>query len=182
MMSRINPVDPSNPPAEVASLYAGIERSFGAVPAMMQAMANSPALLHGSLEFSSALRGGVIDAATAERIALAVAQSNGCDYCLSAHTFVAEKVAKLDGADIQAARAGHAADPKTAAILALAVAVNEGRGDISDDVVAAARGAGVTDREFVEVIGHVAFNVLTNYFNTAAGTPLDFPVVDALAS
>ena len=181
-MTRINPVDPSNPPADVATLYEGIKGSFGAVPAMMQVMANSPALLKGSLELSAALRGGVIDAATGERIALAVAQSNGCDYCLAAHSYVAEKVVKLDDTDIQAARTGHASDPKTAAILALAVAVNQGRGEISEEVVAAARGAGVTDQEFAEIIGHVAFNVLTNYFNTAARTPLDFPVVDRVAS
>ena len=78
-MRRINAIDPSNAPADVASLYEGIKQRFGAVPAMMQSMANSPALLQGSLQFSAALSGGVIDAATGERIALAIAQSNGCD-------------------------------------------------------------------------------------------------------
>jgi hypothetical protein len=35
----------------------------------------------------------------------------------------------------------------------------------------------VTDTEIGEVVGHVALNVLTNYFNLLAGTDNDWPTV-----
>ncbi len=70
-------------------------------------------------------------------------------------------------------------DPKTAAILAFATAVNDNRGTITDRDVEAVRALGVTDEEIAETIGHVALNVLTNYFNKAVDVDIDFPVVAA---
>jgi uncharacterized peroxidase-related enzyme len=121
----------------------------------------------------------VLDAATRERIALTVAQANRCSYCLSAHSYLAEHVAHLDAEQITAARKANAAEPKTAAILTFAAAVNDGRGAVTDDHLAAARAAGLTDEEIAETVGHVALNVLTNYFNKAVDVDIDFPVVTA---
>ena len=36
-----------------------------------------------------------------------------------------------------------------------------------------------TDGEIAEIIAHVALNVFTNYFNRAAQTDIDFPLVTA---
>ena len=41
------------------------------------------------------------------------------------------------------------------------------------------RAAGYTDGEIAEIIAHVALNVFTNYFNRAAQTDIDFPLVTA---
>ena len=51
------------------------------------------------------------------------------------------------------------ADARTAALLDLAVAINQSRGRISDHSLAAARAAGIVDAEIVEVVAHVALNV-----------------------
>lgn len=40
-----------------------------------------------------------------------------------------------------------------------------------------ARAAGVTDTEISEVVGNLALNILTNYFNIVADTDADLPVV-----
>jgi len=53
---------------------------------MFLLIANSPAALEGYLGLSGALNKGALPAPTRERIALAVAEINGCNYCLSAHT------------------------------------------------------------------------------------------------
>lgn len=176
-MSRIPLIDPATAQPPAAELLATVQQSIGATPNMIRAMANSPALLNGYLQLSAALSAGVLPAATRERIALTVAQGNRCSYCLSAHSYVAEHVNHLDTDDIAAARKGHADDPKTAAILTIAEIVNNHRGEVSGDVLDSTRRAGVTDEEIAETIGHVAFNVLTNYFNKAVGTEIDFPVV-----
>ena len=78
-----------------------------------------------------------------------------------------------------AARKADADDPKTAAILAFAVTVNEQRGQIDESALDTVRRAGVSDTEIAEVIGHVALNALTNYFNNVAQTEIDYPLVSA---
>jgi len=176
-MTRLPLVDPATASGPTADLFATVQRTLGATPNMTKAMANSRALLKGYVELSGALSRGVLPAGVREQIALAVAQSNGCSYCLSAHTYLGENVAKLDTAELTAARKAVSADRKVAAILRLAVAVNDSRGDLAEDELDEARAAGVSDEEIAEVIGHVALNVLTNYFNKAADTQIDFPVV-----
>jgi hypothetical protein len=37
----------------------------------------------------------------------------------------------------------------------------------------------VTDAEIAEVVGHIALNVLSNFFNHVAQPDLDFPLVPA---
>jgi uncharacterized peroxidase-related enzyme len=172
-------VDPQTVEGPARKLLAAVRTSLGVTPNMTRAMANSPALLEGYLALSGALAGGTLPGGVREEIALAVAQANGCAYCLSAHTYLAEHVAHLPVAAIAAARRARSADPHAAAVLALAVAVNAARGSVDEGQLDAARAAGVTDGEIAETIGHVALNVLTNYFNKAAEVAIDFPPVAA---
>jgi uncharacterized peroxidase-related enzyme len=179
-MARLSLVNPTTATAApLPKLFKEVQSRLGANPNMTRAMANSPALLKGYLDLFGALSRGVLDVATRELIALTVAQGNGCSYCLSAHSYLAEHVAELAEDDIVAARKATATDSKTAAILAFAAAVNDGRGTVTDEDLAAARAVGVTDEEIAETIGHVALNVLTNYFNKAVDVDIDFPVVAA---
>jgi uncharacterized peroxidase-related enzyme len=175
-MSRLSHVDPGTT-GPAGPLLEEVRRRLGVVPNMTRAMANSPSLLRGYLDLSAALSQGALDGATRERIALAIAQGNQCSYCLSAHSYLAEHVAHLDSTEITASRKATSGDPKTAAILAFAAAVNDGRGSVSNDDIAAARTAGVSNEEILETIGHVALNVLTNYVNKAVDVDIDFPVV-----
>lgn len=163
--------------AAAADLLNAVEAAFGTVPNLARVMANSPALLGGYLELSGALNYGVLDARTRELIALAVAEGNGCVYCLSAHAYFAEHAAHLSVADIEAARRGTSADPRIHAVIEFASAVNSKRGGITDAELAAVRDAGVTDEEIAEIIGHVAVNVLTNFFAKATRVAPEFPLV-----
>ena len=65
------------------------------------------------------LAGGSLNPKVREQIALAVAESNMCGYCLSAHAFLAGKVG-LTEKDINDARHATAGTEKTDAILKLA--------------------------------------------------------------
>ncbi|MEV4532439.1 carboxymuconolactone decarboxylase family protein [Asanoa sp. NPDC049518] len=117
-----------------------------------------------------------LSAKTRELISLAVAQSDNCEYCLSAHAYGAEHALHLSAEEIAAARKGTSANPRAQAVLALALAVNEKRGAAEDDV-AAARAAGLTDKEIAEVVANVALSVFTNFFNNTNATDVDFPLV-----
>ena len=179
MMSRLPMIDEETAEAPAAGVLEQVRKGMGMVPNMAKAMANSPAALKGYLRLNAALGGGVLDAVTRERLALAVAQANGCNYCLSIHTHKNLTGETLTEEEILQARRGSAADARTDAILKFAVTVTENRGAVSDDQVNAARAAGITDEELTEIIAQVALNTMTNYFNKAAAVDIEFPLVTA---
>jgi uncharacterized peroxidase-related enzyme len=177
-MTALNVIDPSTATGPAAELLAAVQKSLGVTPTMTKVMANSPALLRGYLDLSGALSKGTFGSAVRERLAIAIAQDNACSYCLSAHTYLAEHVAELDEDEIAAARKADSREAKVAALLVFATRVNQTRGAVDDSDLAAVRAAGATDEEIAETIGHVALNVLTNYFNKAADVDIDFPLVE----
>ena len=177
-MSRINTFATADaaPAAAQPALHAA-QRQMGMVPNLYKVIANSPAALEGYLGLNAALSKGTLDAKSRERIALAVAEVNGCGYCLSAHTYIGKHLAKLDDAEITANRSGASNDIKADAAVRFAVSVVRQRGHVSDSELAAVKAAGYGDAEVVEIVLHVALNTLTNYVNEVAGTEIDFPVV-----
>ncbi|MEM1104424.1 MAG: peroxidase-related enzyme [Pseudomonadota bacterium] len=182
-MSRLpTPATVADAPAASQPLLESVQKSLGSVPNLFRITANSPAALEGYLSLSGALQKGALDAATRERIALAVAQVNGCDYCLAAHSYIGANVAKLTGAEIAANRRGGSTDAKADAAVRFAVDVTRARGAVDAAAVEAVKAAGYSDAEVVEIIAHVALNTLTNYINEALGTEIDFPEVDAVAA
>ncbi len=176
-MTRLTALNPDQATGKTKELFTAIESKLGMVPNMMRTMGNSSALLESYLNFSGALGGGTLGAKTGELIALAVAESNTCDYCLSAHTHIGANLVKIDNETLHSARSGNATDSKTNAILQFAKTVVAKRGLISDEDVNIVKQAGIAEGEVGEIIGHVALNVFTNYFNNTAKTEIDFPVI-----
>ncbi len=177
-MSRIpTPATIAAAPAASQPLLEAVKKQLGIVPNLFRLVANSPAALEGYLGLSGALNKGALPAATRERIALAVAEINGCGYCLSAHTYLGKNLARLDDAEITANRNGASNDPKADAAVRFAVKVVRARGHVSDDDVRAVKSAGYDDAQMIEIVLHVALNTLTNYVNEVAKTEIDFPPV-----
>jgi len=166
-------------PAAAQPLLQGVKAKLGSAPNLFRVIANSPAALEGYLNLSEALGKGSLDPRTRERIALAVAEFNGCAYCLAAHSFIGRNMAGLTDAEIVANRHGGSTDAKAAAAVAFAVKVVEARGHASDADISAVKLAGYTEADIVEIVLHVALNTLTNYVNEVAQTEVDFPVVEA---
>jgi uncharacterized peroxidase-related enzyme len=177
-MSRITPVDPAAAEGKLRDLFAEIEKSLGAVPNLYRVVARSPAALEGALALGGALARGRLRPRLREQIAIAVAQENGCDYCLSAHTALGKGL-RVSDADLALAREGRASDPKEDAALRFVRRVVERRGRIADADLEDVRRAGFDDGQVVELVAHAALNVFTNYLNQVADTEIDFPVVRA---
>ena len=175
-MNRIHQTDPATSTGKAEQLFTAVQGQLGFVPNLMRVLGNSPAALEGYLNLRGALAGGVLAPRLREQIALAVGEINGCGYCLSAHTLLGGKTG-LAADEILAARKSSAADGKSDAALKLARAVTLQRGMIADSDLQAARVAGLSDAEIIEVVQHVALNILTNYTNNVAQTVIDFPEV-----
>ncbi len=177
-MSRIpTPATIDAAPVASRSLLEAVKKQLGVVPNMFRLISNSPAALEGYLSLSGALNKGTLPAATRERIALAVAEANGCSYCLSAHTYLGKNLAKLDDAEMSANRHGASNDSKADAAVRFAVALVRERGHVGEDDVRAVKAAGYDDGQVIEIVLHVALNTWTNFINVVGDTDIDFPVV-----
>jgi uncharacterized peroxidase-related enzyme len=177
-MSRI-PIPATIETAPVASqpLLNAVKKQLGVAPNVFRLAAISPAALEGYVGLIGALGKGTLPAATHERIALAVAEINGCSYCLSAHTYLGKHVAKLDDAEMTANRSGASNDAFADAAVRFAARVARERGHVSEADFRAVREAGYDDAQIIEIVQHVALNTWTNYINEVAQTDIDFPVV-----
>ena len=158
-------------------LLDGVKKAMGSTPNIFTTFANAPAALEAYLNFNTALSGGVLEKKLREQLAVTVAGFNGCNYCASAHVFLGVK-AGVDRAELVANSKGHSADNKTQAAINFARALLEKRGKVGDDDLSGVRAAGFSDEEVIEILGHVALNTFTNYFNETALTVIDFPTVD----
>ena len=180
-MPRIQPVDQKTADTATAELLGSVKKKLGTVPNIVATMANSPAVATAYLGFSQALSAGRLDARLREQIALVVGETNGCDYCVAAHTALGKR-AGLTEAETRDARRATSQRGKESVALEFARKVVQDRGVVEDSDVDQLRQAGYTDGEIGEVVASVALNIFTNYFNHVAGTDVDFPAVPSLAA
>ncbi|MGE0040307.1 MAG: carboxymuconolactone decarboxylase family protein [Vicinamibacterales bacterium] len=175
-MTSIVPFDPAVAEGRTKALLDGVKAKVGAVPNLFRVLAHAPAALDAYLGLGTALSAGRFDATLRERIALAVAECNQCQYCLSAHSFIGGKLG-LSEVALTDARAARADDVRTDAVLKLARAIVAERGVLRTSDIEHARGAGLDDADVIETVAVVVQNIFSNYVNHVAGTPVDFPAV-----
>ena len=179
-MSRLPQITNDQATSQQAELFTAVEQKLGRVPNLLRVLGNSTAALRDYLEFSGALAdGGALDAQQREVVAIAVAEANGCGYCLAAHCTIG-KMAGLSSEEITAARQGDVSNDANHALVRFTNALLQQRGRVDDDELGAFRAAGFSDEAVSEVVAHVALNVFTNYFNNLAETDIDFPAVPPL--
>jgi uncharacterized peroxidase-related enzyme len=175
-MSRIAAIDPNAAPAAVKPLLDAVQKGMGVTPNLFRVAAQSPAALEALVALFGATAKGHFDARTREAIALAVSESNACDYCLSAHAALGKRAGLTDDALAQA-RLAKSSDARVGAILTVTRAIVERRGRLGEATIDEARRSGLSDADIVEVVANVALTTFTNYLNEVAGTDIDFPVV-----
>lgn len=179
-MPRINVVDPKTATGEAKVLLDAVRQQLGIVPNFIRVLANSPSALSAFLGLYGPLGRAAIDKTTQERIALVVAEENGCQYCVSAHTAIG-RGAGLSNEEMLRNRLGGSGDARAAAAVAFAKALNEHRGEVTTAEFEAVRAAGFSDGEIVEIVTLVVLNVFTNLLGKSTLISIDFPKVPLLA-
>lgn len=174
-MVRMNLLTLETAPEGSKEILEGFQQKMGKIINIFKAMANAPAALKTYMGISGALEGKALDNATAERIGLALASVNGCEYCTAAHSYLAK--GSLSEEEIANARKGKSSDAKAQAALDFAVAVMKKAGKVSDDELAKVKSAGFSDGEVLEIVAVVTHNFFTNAINNVAQTTVDFPKV-----
>jgi uncharacterized peroxidase-related enzyme len=180
-MTRIRPVTQNTPDAGTAELLNSVKKKIGSVPNLIATMANAPAVAKAYLGFSQTLAAGALPSRLREQIALVVGETNGCGYCVAAHTALGIG-AGLTEQETRDARQGTSPLEKERVALAFARKLVQDRGIVADAELERVRQAGYSDGEISEIVANVALNLFTNYFNHVAGTEVDFPAVPRLAA
>lgn len=178
-MSRLHTVDPATATGPAAALFANIKRGMGMVPNAYTVIgSNSPAALEAGLNLDAVLAKSSLSAKDLEAVRLAVSESSGCDYCLAAHTFVSKKIG-IAGDAVKALRHGDASgDARLDAIARFARLLVTTSGTVPAEAVSAAREAGISDANIVDILLAITSITFTNLVNRVNDTTLDFPPAD----
>lgn len=151
------------------------ERAFGFVPRMYSAMAHLPALLeayvHGYQQFRT---GSGFSPVEQEVVLLAISRENACEYCVAAHSFIADQMSGVPVEVTDAIRDGHPVpDERLAALAAFCTVMTRTRGLPSEADLAAFRAAGYDDRHVLAVILGLGVKTFSNYVNHQFQTETD---------
>lgn len=161
-------------PAAMAALEKALA-STGFIPNMYARMANLPGLLDTYLSAQAAFRGDpAFTPPEQEVILLTISRENGCEYCVAAHSVIADKKSRLAVAVTDAIRAGEPIpDAKLAALSAFTTTMVGTRGLPTRANVEDFLAAGYGERQILGVILALAVKTLSNYVNHVFQTPLD---------
>jgi len=132
-------------------------------------LAHSPPVLEEYLKCRKSLARGSLDDKQRAQIALEASEFLGSNYCLSAH-YVSAKFLGMSPEEIDGARQGISADPKTQALLSFVKALLGENGAIQDNLFHDLQNHGFTDGEIIEIVANVAMNYFDNILNTSLRT------------
>ena len=180
-MPRIEVLKPEQVPADSKPTLDVFTKNIGFTPNMMATFATSPVAFNAWAALFGVMS-KALDVKTRDSIGLAVSEVNGCNYCLTVHSYTARHMAKLGDDEIIFARKGHSTDPKRDAAIQFARKVIMARGKVTDMDLTIVRDAGYTDANILEIVGLVAMYSLTNFINNVSDPEMDFPLVSSAGS
>ncbi|GAC1541024.1 MAG: carboxymuconolactone decarboxylase family protein [Candidatus Velthaea sp.] len=162
-------------PGAAASLEEA-QRKNGMVPNMYAAMANAPEMfdtyLHGYALFRE--KSGFTPVEQ-ELVFLTVSRENACEYCMAAHSTIADG-AKVPHDVTDAVREDRdIADPKLQALVAFVRTMFHTRGRPTQQDLADFLAAGYSERQVLDIILALAVKTISNYTNHLFDTEVDKP-------
>ncbi len=152
------------------------------LPNMYVKMANNTALLDAYLHsYESFKANSGFTPAEQQVISLIVSYENNCEYCMAAHSFVGEIMAKIPTEIIEAIRNGQEIpDAKLNALTKLTRSLTANRGKVSqkeiDDFIA----AGYNEAHVLGIIAGIGAKTMANYSNNLTNPEVDGPFVNKI--
>ena len=148
---------------------------MGFIPNMYSAMANSPGLLNTYMQGYSAFReNSSFSSMEQEVIFLAISQANGCEYCMAAHSFLAEAASGVPSDVTAAIRDGKPVPEMQLSALSIftrLMVTKHGLPSLDDVEVFLA--AGYKEKDILEIIHAIAVKTISNYTNHIFHTEID---------
>jgi len=179
-IQNLEPVKTNQAKQPAKEIMEKADQTMGMVPNMYRTMANLPALL-GAYECGYNLFREMsgFSAVEQEVVLITISRANGCDYCVAAHSFIADEMSKVPEAVTDALWAGETPpDNKLAALSRFTQAMVDKRGWPDRADAEAFFDAGYEEKHMLGVILAMSVKTISNYSNHLFGTELD----DAFAS
>lgn len=151
------------------------KKQVGFIPNMYAGMVNSPGLLETYLDgYKRFRKGSGLTSAEQEVVFLVISRGNDCDYCVAAHSTIADNMSRVPIDVTNAIRDGRQIpDAKLAALAAFTEKLRASGGRPSNADVSSFLAVGYEERHILEIILAIATKTISNYFNHVFHTPLD---------
>lgn len=161
--------------SKTREILKAAKTGIGMIPNMYSTMANNPALLDSySYAYKSFRENSGFTSQEQEVIFLSIAFENDCDYCMAAHSFVADKMSKVPTEVTNAIRNNtEIEDAKYNALRLFSKVMTAKRGNPSLEEIEAFLNAGYTEKHILGVITAIGVKTMSNYFNHVFNTPVD---------
>jgi alkylhydroperoxidase family enzyme len=160
-------------PEASRSALGDVQARFGMIPNLAGAMATSPVLIRAFVGIFDKVHGGSFTEPQIQTVLLTDAVTNGCTWAVALHSALGLQ-AGLDGADVEAMRAGRSpSDNKLGALSTVARTLIEKRGRPDDQDIERFLAAGFGKDLLLEVIMIVAASTITNYTGSVTNPPLE---------
>lgn len=150
-----------------------VNKEYGFIPNLIGKMVESPELAKAYLEIGKIFENTSFDATEQQVVLLAVSRYNECEYCVSAHSSIADMNDVPEDVVDAIRNDKPIGDDKLEALRKFTTRVVDKRGWVDDSDVEAFLDAGYGRRQVLEVIVGVGMKTLSNYTNHIAGTKLD---------
>lgn len=162
-------------PRQSELLARGRKAAQGMLPNMYRAMAHNPALLDTYLYGYEALRKEAgFSPAELEVIFLVISYENACDYCVAAHSLVADTLSRVPRMVTDAIRDGEEIpDPKLRVLAEVTRQVLLQRGRPDPATVKQLLDAGYDEKHLLGIVLAIGIKTISNYTNHLFDTPLD---------
>ena len=149
--------------------------TMGMIPNMYLGMANNSALLDAYIKSYDTFReNSGFTAQEQEVIFLSIAFENNCDYCVAAHSFVADKMSKLPTEITDAIRNNtDIPNAKFKALSDFSKLMVKKRGNPSSEDLNSFLNVGFTQEHILGVIAGIGVKTMSNYFNHVFNTKVD---------
>ena len=163
------------------AIFGQLKKALGKVPNLYATIGYSSTALEAFLNYSNAIGKGTFNKKEIEAIKLAVAQVNGCEYCLAAHTAIA-KMNGFSESETFDLRSATSSNPHLQILTQLAKEISENKGRASQSALDNFFAQGFDEAALIDLIAVVTDITFTNYTHILTQVPVDFPKAKTLPS
>ncbi len=171
--------DASSAPEQSRPLLEAAQDGMGFIPNLYGHLAAAPSALEAYLDVSRHFESSSLSKIEQQIVLLAASVQNRCEFCVAAHSMLAEKVAQAPKEVIEALRRGGDIDDlRLSALAEFTRDVVVQRGWVADEALDRFAKAGYGPQQAVEVVLGVSLKTLSNYVNHLAGTQTNPELAD----
>ncbi len=168
---KVHTTETASQPA--AELLKKAEEKYGFVPNILGVMAEAPPILKAYMTLAGIFGETSFTETERQIVLLSTSLSNECEYCMAAHSAMANMQNVPDEVVSAIRNNDPIEDSKLEALRRLTQEIADTRGNPSEKTVKAFLDAGYEQEQILEIILGVGFKTLSNYTNHIAETPLD---------